>query len=74
MLKTRAGNVIIIGLSEKNLEKLKDKQPIFFKGGEVGVQQDFLIFYGQTERDLIDEIRPFMGPDTKTRIGKFTSE
>ncbi len=52
--KSKANRTIIgFGLSDMNLQKLKQGQPIYFFGEEVGVPgTDFTILYGKTEKDL----------------------
>jgi len=59
MMKLRAGGLVVLGLSELNVQKLKQGLPIAFDGKEVrlpGVR--IAIIYGETEhkmeRDLIN--------------------
>jgi len=63
MLKfTAKGNdskdLLCFGLSEKNLEKLKEGQPIVVDGAELG-RSDLrvMIFYGKTERDMYQDLK-----------------
>ena len=59
MMKLRSGEVVLLGLSDENVRRLKLGQPIKFDGAEVllpGVT--FVIIHGETEaameRSLID--------------------
>lgn len=65
MIKAKAGNALIFGLSEDNIQRLKQGQPIIINGKELGLEGDILIFYGATEGDLIKTIQPMIGKDTK---------
>ena len=44
------------GLSEKNLEKLREGLPIHLHADEMGFAGDVLIFYGKTEDDLAKQM------------------
>lgn len=53
MMKVRAGELVILGLSDRNLELLREGKPILFDGSEVrlpGVK--IAIMHGKTERDM----------------------
>ncbi|MBF3951895.1 hypothetical protein ISG27_12695 [Burkholderia pseudomallei] len=55
MMKARAGNAIIIGLSRLNIEKLMHDLPIKFEGDELGVPgKTFYILFGETEQEIYD--------------------
>lgn len=56
MIKFKANNLIGFGLSAKNLEKLKEKKPIKINGKEIGIESDILIFFGETEQTMYDEL------------------
>ena len=59
--------LLCVGLSHANLKRLKDDQPIRFKGEDVGLpDQDFLIFFGETEESLAAQIAPWITAETKT--------
>lgn len=57
-----------IGLSHGNLERLKDNQPIRFKGEDVGIPDvDVMIFAGKTEESMAEQMAPFISAETKTK-------
>lgn len=57
MIKARAGNVVIFGLSRLNLERLQEGKPIMFDGAEVGLDGNkIVIMYGETEQAIADEL------------------
>lgn len=54
-----------IGLSHGNLERLKDNQPIRFKGEDVGLPgQDVLIFAGKTEESMAADMAEYITAET----------
>lgn len=74
MIKARAQtqdgrHLIVLGLSEGNLERLRAGQPIYIdlrqmnfqKGDEIG---HIAIHYGKTEADLVKAMRPLIDKDT----------
>ena len=69
MLKARAngrdGELLIFGLSEMNLKKLKEGRPIQIDLTEMGLNGTMLIFYGKDEIAMAKQLEPFLGPDTK---------
>jgi len=53
MLKARAGDRFVFGLSAKNIELLMDGRPIDIDLKELGCDSGHvLIFYGKTEADM----------------------
>ncbi|MGF6641796.1 hypothetical protein [Paraburkholderia sp. MM6662-R1] len=57
MIKARAGDTVILGLSRLNLKKLQEGKPIMFDGAEVGLSgQRFVIVFGETESAIIAEL------------------
>ena len=66
MVKFRAGNKIGFGLSEGNVQKLKEGKPIAFNGNEVGIPGvEIMIFYGETEEQMQRDMEPFIGKETE---------
>lgn len=61
----RAGNLIIVGLEEKNLEKLRAGQPFHHHMHEIGAPFELMIYWGQTYDDLVAIMRDNVGPDTQ---------
>ena len=63
MIKFTAGNtktgrpLVGIGITAKNVEQLKLDRPINIWGVELGVPFDILLFYGETEQMLADQLR-----------------
>jgi len=55
-----------IGLSEGNINKLKEGKPILFKLSDMGMNSklEVIIFYGETEEAMAEELKQFIGPDT----------
>lgn len=60
MIKAKAGNLIILGISEENVINLKKGMPIKIDGQEMGLEGDILIFYAPTTGDLIKTIQPMI--------------
>ncbi len=58
MIKLRAGEAILLGLSEGNLRLLKQGRPILIQGEDVGLPGvRIAIMYGETEAAIVAEIR-----------------
>jgi hypothetical protein len=61
MIKARAGNTVIFGLSRKNIEKLTEGKPIAFDGEQVNMDgYNFVIMFGETEQDILTELHATM--------------
>ncbi len=56
MLKARAGDKFIFGLSAKNIELLMEGKPIAIDLTQLGSTGSVLIFYGRTEADMKDSL------------------
>jgi hypothetical protein len=66
MIKLRAGDTLMFGLSDLNLERLKAGKPILIDLRELGFPQgQVVIFHGKTEADMKRELVELIGPDTK---------
>lgn len=64
MLKAtmRNGRLVLLGLSELNIQKLKEGKPILVNGGDVGIPgKEIVIMYGQTEQDIAKELEQLTG-------------
>lgn len=74
MIKFKASKddkeLIGFGLSEENVRKLKDGMPIHIDDSDLS-DQEILIFYGKTEKDMMDSIyrMGIIGSDTKIKTG-----
>ena len=61
----RMDRLIVIGLEEKNLEKLRAGQPFHsYLEDKIGIPHDIVIFYGKTMVDLVKTANDMIGPDT----------
>jgi len=70
MIKAKVGNTIILGLSDKNIEKLKNNEPILFNLKEAGIEDidaNVMIFNGRTEESMMETMMKDMSLDTKIR-------
>lgn len=68
MIKARMGNVVFVGLSRGNVERLLQDMPIRFDGMEVGIPGIlFVIMGGETEPDIMKQFSDagLIGPETK---------
>lgn len=45
------------GLSEKNIERLKEGSPILFDAKELGIDASVTIFYGETEEKMVKDFQ-----------------
>jgi len=52
------------GLSERNIELLKQGNPIYVVLDEMGLNASIMIMYGKTEAELIETLKPHIGKDT----------
>jgi hypothetical protein len=63
------GILVGFGLSEKNIEYLKDDRPIsvdLAKLGAINKPIEVIIFYGKTEQEMQEKLSPFIRSSTKT--------
>lgn len=62
MVKFRRDNVVILGLSEENIQRLKDDKPIKFNMNEMGFP-DITVFIitGKTEHSIAADISKMAG-------------
>lgn len=53
MIKAKQGNLMILGLSEENIDRLKKDEPISFNMKELGFPDiEVFIFTGKTEHEM----------------------
>jgi hypothetical protein len=68
VIKLRTGSTIILGLSARNLERLRAGDPIKFPFAALGIEGggDVFIMYGETELAICEElgIDPITGAPT----------
>jgi hypothetical protein len=55
---------VLLGLSSKNLEKLKERKPMMVEGAEMGIDHNIVIVWGETEADILKELRPGIRNET----------
>lgn len=61
--------LVVFGLSHNNLELLKARRPIEFSGDIVDLPDvQFVIFAGETEQSMGEEVYGLIGPDTDVKI------
>jgi hypothetical protein len=65
MLKAYVGKLVIFGLSELNLQRLRDGKPIDIDLRPFGHELNVVIFYGKTEEDMRRDLAEFIGPETQ---------
>lgn len=56
-----------LGLSDENVRRLINKQPIYIDGTEMGCDHDILIMYGKTEKLMYEDLKDLIGPETELR-------
>lgn len=60
--------VLLLGLSEMNVRKLKQGLPIHVLGEEVGLPGiSVVIMYGETEDSMREQLDSLIGPETVER-------
>jgi hypothetical protein len=61
--------MLILGLSAKNLEKLKEGKPMYLTskthGEGIPAGWRIMIFTGKDEQTMAHTMKPFIGPETK---------
>jgi hypothetical protein len=58
-------DMIVLGLSDGNLNRLRQGHPIHILGKEWDKSFDLMIFWGPTEEAMAKMVEPFIGPDTR---------
>lgn len=68
MVKALKGNMIVLGLSDENLARLKKDQPIKFNLQELGLPDfDVFIFNGKDEQTMYEMMKQAIDP-LKTKL------
>jgi len=57
--------LVILGISQENVTRLKEGKPIMVHGTEIKIPVDIMIYYGATDQDLVKQMRPAMETDTR---------
>lgn len=62
--------LIVFGLSHRNLDLLREGKPIKFSGDTCGLDAsfEFVIFAGESERQMQRDFVDMIGPQTKLHI------
>lgn len=53
-------NLVILGLSEENIKRLKENKPIYVELEPWGGTGSALLLYGQTEEDITRELAKYL--------------
>ncbi|NUX58716.1 hypothetical protein [Paraburkholderia youngii] len=62
MIKARAGDTVIFGLSRTNIERLQEGKPIVFDGAQVGLDGNrVVIMFGETEASIMAQLNNATG-------------
>ena len=62
--ETEKGPLFILGLSHANLDRMRAGQPVKVDLTELGYSGDVVIFTGETEESMAEEMRELIGPKT----------
>jgi len=59
-----------LGIARENVNRLIAGKPILVRLSEVGtpIDDEILLYFGETEQDLMDQVREFLTPETKMSI------
>ncbi len=71
MIKARKDNLVLLGLSHANLDRLRAeglKGGIRIQGAELGIDVDIIITAAPTEAHMLDAIAEQIGPSTRVHI------
>lgn len=58
----KQGGFILLGLSDMNIEKLKEGKPIFKSKEEVGLPVNLIIVHGKTEDHILEQLSTHFDP------------
>jgi hypothetical protein len=72
--KTPGTTQLLFGLTEGNIKKMKQGQPVSMDLTDMGLPGVTIgIFYGRDERAMMAELQEFIGPETKIHIDPKTN-
>ena len=71
--KSDTGEFLVgLGLSRVNVEKLLEDNPIMFEMEPLGLPKgQCLIFFGETEKEMAEMIKPYIGKNTSLVMDGF---
>lgn len=55
--KVDGSKLLVLGITKENVERLKQGRPIHVEGAPMGVDTSVVIYYGETARDLIKQLK-----------------
>lgn len=64
-LRGKEGPIYLLGLSDMNIDKLREKKPLTIDLRELGGTGEVVICWGHTEGDIACDLMELIGPDTK---------
>ena len=62
---TKGRKFVILGLSDMNMQRLREKKPIVVHGEEINADTDIYICWGETEELLTKEFAQLIDEHTK---------
>lgn len=65
--ETSKRRVIILGLEEGNVDRLRDGKPIHIHADELGFAGEIIIILGKDADHLYATLKPLLGPATNVR-------
>lgn len=62
-------NIVGLGLTKENIMRLEQGKPISLRGDQLGLPDShIIIFYGETNKDILNTLRPLLGKDTQVNL------
>jgi hypothetical protein len=59
---------VLVGITGENVTRIVAGEPLKINLGDVGLDDiEIAVVYGKTEAELVAQIEPFTGPETKRR-------
>lgn len=65
--EAKSGPFIGLGITEKNVQLLKEGKPIFIDRFQLGINHNIGIFYAKNEKKLYEICKPFLNDNTEMR-------
>lgn len=56
--------MLLIGLSRENVTSLKEGKPLHILGSDLGLENDVLLIYGETEDTLFNDLKPYLSAES----------
>lgn len=56
MVKYRKGNLILLGLSRNNVERMEKDFPVIFNGESLGIDATITIWFGENEMAILNKM------------------